>query len=65
MIELSKLSGDVFWLNPHQIEYIEKTPDTSIAMLSGKRLTVRESVPAVIEKIVEYRRLIGAFKNEE
>jgi flagellar protein FlbD len=65
MIELTRLSGDVFWLNPHQIEYIERTPDTSIAMMSGKRLTVREPVQGVIDKIVEYRRLIGAFKNEE
>jgi len=65
MIELSRLSGDVFWLNPHQIEYIERVPDTSIAMMSGKRVTVRETVPVVIEKIVAYRRLIGAFKNEE
>ncbi len=65
MIELSRLSGDVFWLNPHQIEYIERIPDTSVAMLSGKHVIVRESVAVVIEKIVEYRRLIGAFKNEE
>ncbi len=65
MIGLTRLNGDEFWLNPHQIEYIERTPDTSIAMLSGKRVTVRESVQAVIERIVEYRRLIGAFKNEE
>jgi len=65
MIELSKLSGDVFWLNPHQIEYIERIPDTSVAMLSGKHVIVSESVEIVIEKIVEYRRLIGAFKNEE
>ena len=26
MIELTQLSGKTFWLNPHQIEYIEKTP---------------------------------------
>lgn len=65
MIGLTRLNGDEFWLNPHQIEYIERTPDTSIAMLSGKRVTVRESVQVVIERIVEYRRLIGAFKNEE
>jgi len=65
MIEVTKLSGGTFWLNPHQIEYIERNPDTSIAMLSGKRVIVRESVEAVIGKIVEYRRLIGAFKNEE
>jgi len=65
MIELSRLSGTVFWLNPHQIEYIEKTPDTSIVMLSGKHIQVRESVAEVQDRILEYRRLIGAFKNEE
>jgi len=65
MIELTRLSGDGFWLKPHQIEYIERTPDTSIAMLSGKRVIVREGVQDVLSKIVEYRRLIGAFKNEE
>lgn len=65
MIQLTRLSGDVFWLNPHMIEYIEKVPDTSIAMLSGKRVTVRETVDVVMERIVVYRRQIGAFKNEE
>ena len=65
MISLTRLNGDEFWLNPHQIEYIERTPDTSVAMLSGKRVLVREGVQAVIDRIVEYRRLIGAFKNEE
>jgi flagellar protein FlbD len=65
MIELSRLSGTVFWLNPHQIEYIEKTPDTSIVMLSGKHILVREGVAEVQDRILTYRRLIGAFKNEE
>jgi flagellar protein FlbD len=65
MIELTRLSGEVFWLNPHMIEYIERKPDTSLAMLSGKHVMVRESVQDVMARIVEYRRLIGAFKNEE
>jgi len=65
MIELTRISGTVFWLNPHQIEYIEVVPDTSIVMLSGKHLVVRESVSEVISRIVAYRRQIGAFKNEE
>jgi flagellar protein FlbD len=65
MIELSRLSGTIFWLNPHQIEYIEKTPDTSIVMLSGKHILVAESVTEVQDRILAYRRLIGAFKNEE
>lgn len=52
-------------MNPHQIEYIESNPDTTMVMLSGKRLVVREPYEQILERIVSYRRLIGAFKNEE
>jgi flagellar protein FlbD len=65
MIELTQLSGRTFWLNPHQIEYVEKNPDTTLTMLSGKRIVVREDVATLVERIVAYRRQIGAFKNEE
>jgi len=65
MIEVTRLNGTQFFLNPHQIEYMEEIPDTTITMLSGKRLVVREHCSNVIEKIVEYRSRIGAFKNEE
>lgn len=65
MIELTKLGGTVFYVNPHQIEYIETNPDTTLTMLSGKRLVVREDYQTVFRRIVEYRRLIGALKNEE
>lgn len=65
MIEVTRLDGKSFYVNPHQIEYVECNPDTTLAMLSGKRLVVRESYDQVFERIVDYRRLIGAFKSEE
>lgn len=65
MIELTQLSGKIFWINPHRIDYIEKNPDTTIVTADAKRIIVREDVPTVIERIVAYRRLIGHFKNEE
>jgi flagellar protein FlbD len=65
MIELSKLNGSVIYVNPHQIEYIELTPDTTLIMLSGKRLVVKNTYEEVFKKIVGYRKMIGAFKNEE
>ena len=65
MIEVTRLDKTTYYLNPHQIEYIESNPDTTIVMLSGKRLIVREDYQTVFSRIVEYRRLIGAFKNEE
>jgi flagellar protein FlbD len=65
MIEVTRLGGKVFYVNPHLIEYIETNPDTTLIMLSGKRLVVQEDYQAVFDRIVEYRRLFGALKNEE
>lgn len=67
MIEVTLLGkkGDTLYLNPHQIEYIQSKPDTTIVMLSGKKLVVSDSYDEIFNRIVEYRKLIGAFKNEE
>lgn len=64
MILVTRLDGFEFYVNPHQIEYIEQNPDTTFMMLSGKKLVVREPVDLILERIVNYRRLIGALKNE-
>jgi flagellar protein FlbD len=65
MIKVNKKKKKEYFINPHQIESIEMHPDTTLLMLSGKYVVVRESVEEVIKRIVEYRRQIGAFKNEE
>jgi flagellar protein FlbD len=65
MVEVTRLDGKIYYVNPHQIEYIESNPDTTLIMASGKRLVVREDYQTVFKRIVEYRKLIGAFKNEE
>ena len=65
MIEVTRLDGKTYYVNPHQIEYIERNPDTTLVMLSGKRLVVREDYQTVFQRIVAYRRLIGAFKSED
>jgi flagellar protein FlbD len=65
MIKVTRLNGKDYYINPHQIESIEVRPDTTLLMLSGKYVVVLESVDEVIERIVEYRKRIGAFKNEE
>ena len=65
MIKLSRLNGADYYINPHQIESMEIRPDTTLLMLSGKHVVVKEGVDEVINRIVEYRRKIGGFKNEE
>ncbi|MCR4790085.1 MAG: flagellar FlbD family protein [Treponemataceae bacterium] len=64
MIKVMRLDGKEYWINPHQIEYIEVNPDVTLTMLSGKKIVVRNSPEEIIKEIIEYRRQIGAFKNE-
>ncbi len=65
MIAVTRLNGMQYWINPHQIEAIETNPDVTLVMLSGKHVVVREKPEEIIQRIVDYRRQIGAFKNEE
>ncbi len=53
------MDGKRYWINPHQVEYMEETPDLTLTMLSGKKVVVRESPEEVIARIVAYRRKIG------
>lgn len=65
MIQLSKLNGIVFWINPHLIEFIETTPDTVLIMVSGKHVLVKEPVQEVIDRIIAYRKKLGINGQEE
>ena len=56
MIEVTRLDGRTYYVNPHQIEYIESNPDTTLVMLSGKRLVIREPYEQILERIVSYRK---------
>lgn len=59
MVEVTRLDGKKYWINPHQVEYMEQTPDLTLTMLTGKKVVVRESPEEVIDRIVAYRRRIG------
>ena len=65
MIKVTRLNGKEYFINPHQIESIEILPDTTLLMLSGKHVVVLEKIEDVIDRIIEYRKRIGYFKNEE
>ena len=43
MIELTKLNGKEFSVNPDLIEIVESTPDTVITLTTGRKLIVKES----------------------
>jgi flagellar protein FlbD len=59
MIKVERLDKSPYFVNPHQIEFMEETPDTIITLLSGKKIVVSTRVDEVINRIVQYRRMIG------
>jgi len=56
MIKVTRLNGEIFYINPHLIEFMEETPDTVISMTSGRKVIVKESASQILQSILEYRR---------
>lgn len=59
MIKLTLYNDSDVILNADLIEFVERTPDTLLTLVTGKKVMVRESVEDVISKVVSYRRLIA------
>jgi len=58
MIKITRLNGTEVIMNAELIEFIESTPETVITLIDGKRLTSKESVEEVMEKIIAYKQAI-------
>ena len=57
MIALRKINGSEFILNADLIETVESTPDTMIALTSGKKIIVQNSVDEIVRKAIKYKQL--------
>lgn len=63
MISVHRLNGSEFYINCHQIETMEETPDTIIHLVNEKMYIVKESADEILEKIVEYNRNVLGKKD--
>ncbi|MGJ9458865.1 flagellar FlbD family protein [Oceanobacillus sp. CF4.6] len=59
MINLKRLNGDSFTLNAVLIEQVQSLPDTTISLINGKKIVVKNEAPEVTGMIAEYYQLIG------
>jgi len=51
MIRVTRLSGEVLFLNIFQIESMESIPETKIKMMNGYYFLVKDSADSFIEQI--------------
>ena len=56
MIKVTRLSGEVLFLNIFQIESMESIPETKIKMMNGYYFLVKDSADSVIEQIRTFIR---------
>ncbi|MDV2885267.1 flagellar protein FlbD [Alkalihalophilus pseudofirmus] len=59
MIELIRLNGQPFMLNVLLIEQIEAFPDTTITLVSGKKIVVKNDIKEVYSLINQRYKEIG------
>ena len=65
MIKVTRLNGTEYLLNPHLIESVDRTPDTTVTLVSGKKVVIKETPDEVVAEIVKYRKMLGVSGNEE
>lgn len=58
MIPLTRLNGERFVLNAQLIRTVEQTPDTVVRLTNGESVMVREQMHEIIDRVVEYERLL-------
>jgi flagellar protein FlbD len=55
MIKVTRLDGQEVFVNADLILFAESSPETILTIENGKKLTVKETIPQVIDRIVEFR----------
>lgn len=58
MIEVTRMNGKTFYVNPELIQSVEGTPDTIITLVNNTKFIVKESPAEVVERFIQYRRRI-------
>ena len=55
MIHLTRLNGHSLVVNTDLVKFAEATPDTTLTLITGERLIVKETCEELLDRIVEWR----------
>ena len=58
MITVTRLNGQRFVVNAELIRTVESNPDTTIKLINGDHMIVKESMEDVVRLAVEYGRAL-------
>jgi flagellar protein FlbD len=55
MIPVTRLNGQEVYVNADLILFLESSPETILTLENGKKITVKETIPQVIDRVVEFK----------
>jgi flagellar protein FlbD len=64
MLKLTRLNNHVVAINPDHIGWADTTPDTTLFLIGGEKIIVRETLDELIAGVIEFRRLIRSGEDE-
>jgi len=64
MILITRFNGSQYYLNAELIQSVEATPDTIITLSNNTKVVIKEPVKEVINKIIEYQRMVRNTENK-
>lgn len=62
MIKLTRINDAPFVVNAELIKTIEERPDTTIVLVNGETLIVKERMEEVVARAIEYGRMVRVFR---
>lgn len=61
MVKLTRFDNQTVVVNPDHIRAVEAAPETTLHLLGGDRMLVRESIEELVTRVVAYRRRVGTL----
>ena len=58
MIKVTRLNDRPIVVNAEQIRSVEANPDSTITMINGDHIIVKESMKEIVDRVVEYGRTL-------
>jgi flagellar protein FlbD len=58
LIKLTRLNNQIVAINPDHIGWADATPDTTLFLIGGEKIIVRETLDELIAQVVEFRRRV-------
>jgi flagellar protein FlbD len=58
MLKLTRLNNNTVAINPDHIGWVDATPDTTLFLLNGEKIIVRETLDELIDAVLVYRRAV-------